>query len=322
MLAHIAHVEYQQQHYWGFVDGDTLQIIEEKYSSTADIMQARHELLALTENERAKLKHVKLKELKVLSPITGQPRVICQGANYRQHMIESGIDPDRKDFNMFFNKSSASLCSASDDIIKPKHVSLLDYEIELGLVIAKTLDTELNPSEAKLSDYIGGLVIANDVSARDIQIPQTQFFKGKSYRTFCPTGPYLCLINEQSIHYLDNLTLELRVNEVIRQQDNTQNLVFKALETLVELSTFSDLSAGDLLLTGTPCGCALQIPSPGIVKLFHLLPETMRWRLFKHKQAKNTDYLKVGDQIKARIYHSDRLLDLGLQHNHVSSHTL
>ena len=71
------------------------------------------------------------------------------------------------------------------------------------------------------------------------------------------------------------------MNGKIRQKDQTKNLVFKPAETLTELSSFSDLDVGDLVLTGTPSGCALQILSPIIVNLFSLLPETIRWKLFK-----------------------------------------
>ncbi len=64
-------------------------------------------------------------------------RVYCQGANYRQHMIESGMDPDAKPFNMFFTKSDASVASAKGTVKPPKHVSLLDFEIELALVFRR-----------------------------------------------------------------------------------------------------------------------------------------------------------------------------------------
>ena len=89
---------------------------------------------------------------------------------------------------------------------------------------------------------MAGICIGNDVSARDIQIPQMQFHKGKSYRGFCPLGPVLCLLEQDELHYLDDLQLELRVNGQVRQSDSTRNLVFKPAETLSEFSQIVHLS--------------------------------------------------------------------------------
>jgi len=311
---------------WGIVTpretlsslGDTIYVLPQSYASTAELLADRKTILALSKQDLSAFEQLNSLEVKVLSPIVGNKRVICQGANYRQHMIESGMDPDKQNYNMFFNKSSASICSADDDIIKPKHVRLLDYEIELGLVIGKAIDRTLEVNEDNLHQYIGGIVIGNDVSAREVQISQTQFFKGKSYRTFCPVGPYLCLIDEKNINALKHLNLELKVNDEVRQKDNTQNLVFNPAETLTELSSFSDLDVGDLILTGTPSGCALQIPSPVVVKLFSLLPEKFRWKLFKKIQSKSSKYLKISDKIEARIYSDNHKINLGLQQNVIS----
>jgi len=319
MLAHIAHFTLNDKKQWGIVDKIHILILDRDYISTAELLSDKQAILGLNRAQKDMLQRVSLSEIILLSPVTGGQRVICQGANYRQHMIESGFDPDAKSYNMFFNKSSASICAASDNIIRPKHVELLDYEIELGLVIGKSIESEIQITAENLSDYIGGVVIANDVSARDIQIPETQFFKGKSYRTFCPVGPYLCLLDKDSIDYLNTLELELKVNDQLRQSDNTENLVFKPAETLTELSGFSDLAAGDLVLTGTPSGCALRIPSPTIVKLFSVLPESIRWKLFKRVQGKRTEYLKHDDQIEARIFSQDGQIDLGRQHNLVQA---
>jgi len=319
MLIHIAHFTINDHKHWGIVENNQLLKLNQSYTTTAELLTDKQTILAMSNEQKAQLDKFKIADVAFLSPVTGNKRVVCQGANYRQHMIESGFDPDTKSYNMFFNKSSASICSAEDKIIKPEHVSLLDYEIELGLVIGKNIDKETLINAENLSEYIGGIVIANDVSARDVQIPETQFFKGKSYRTFCPVGPYLCLLDHDNAHYLDLLNLELKVNGETRQKDNTENLVFKPAETLSELSSFSDLDIGDLVLTGTPSGCALQIPSPGIVRLFSLLPESLRWSLFKKVQGKRSEYLQSGDQIEATIFSVDGDINLGFQRNKITS---
>ena len=79
-------------------------------------------------------------------------------------------------------------------LIKPRHVRFLDYEVELGLVIKRDITAKVAVTDANLHEFVAGLVIVNDYSARDVQIPQMQFYKGKSYRTFGPVGPYLCLL--------------------------------------------------------------------------------------------------------------------------------
>ena len=71
----------------------------------------------------------------MLSPVTRNQQFVCQGANYRQHMIESGLDPDAKHFNMIFTKARSCIVPADSNVVRPPHVKLLDYEIELGLVI-------------------------------------------------------------------------------------------------------------------------------------------------------------------------------------------
>ena len=162
-----------------------------------------------------------------------------------KNMIDSGMDPDAKRFNMFFTKSSASIHHPIGKIIRPNHVKLLDYEIELCLVLAQDTNTILSVNKQNLHQYIAGICIGNDVSARDIQIPQMQFHKGKSYRTFCPLGPILCLLTAEEMSYLDNLHLKLTVNGQVRQADSTANLVFKPIETLNEFSQIANFSAGD-----------------------------------------------------------------------------
>ncbi|AUM14183.1 fumarylacetoacetate hydrolase family protein [Ketobacter alkanivorans] len=256
---------------------------------------------------------VDIEKLKLLSPVTAPAKVLCQGANYRQHMIDSGMDPDEKTYNMFFTKSTASITAPVGVISKPKFVRLLDYEIELTLVLGKKTNGALKINRENLHEYVAGICIGNDVSARDVQIPQMQFHKGKSYRTFCPLGPVLCLLSKNEMHYLDELQLQLTVNGEVRQQDSTANLVFKPADTLEEYSQIHDFEPGDVLLTGTPSGCALGLPSPTLVKVSGLLPEAKRWELFLKMQLKRPQYLSVGDKIESTIKSSDGVIDLGRQ---------
>jgi 2-keto-4-pentenoate hydratase/2-oxohepta-3-ene-1,7-dioic acid hydratase in catechol pathway len=254
-----------------------------------------------------------LASLRILSPVTAPCRVFCQGANYRRHMIESGIDPDAKAFNMFFTKTDASISPPIGVVQRPKHVALLDYEIELALVFRCAVDAPVSVTPATLKDYVFAIAIANDLSARDVQQPQTQFFKGKSYRGFCPIGPWLTVLEPEEFAVIDQLDLRLAVNGAVRQSDSTANLVFKPAETISELSTFANIAPGDVLLTGTPSGCALRVPPPPVRRLAQLLPERQLWKLFLRSQARRREYLQPGDRINATIRSADGRFDLGEQ---------
>src|ERR1700688_1988180 len=137
---------------------------------------------------------------------------------------------------MFFTKSDASLSPARGSVQRPTHVMLLAYEIELALVFRRPISSSVAVTEDTLKDYVFAVTMANDISARDVQLPQTQFFKGKSYRGFCPIGPWLTVLEPQEFAMLDTLDLRLLVNGVLRQNDTTANLVFKPAETITELS--------------------------------------------------------------------------------------
>jgi 2-keto-4-pentenoate hydratase/2-oxohepta-3-ene-1,7-dioic acid hydratase in catechol pathway len=254
-----------------------------------------------------------LAEAEFLSPVTAPCRVICQGANYRQHMIESGMNPDAKNFNMFFEKSDASIAPPVGEVIRPAHVRLLDYEIELGLVMRAHVSAERAVTRQDLPDLVFGIVIANDISARDVQLPQTQFFKGKSYRGFCPVGPYITILRREEFSAIDSLNLTLAVNGEVRQHDNTKNLVFKPAETLAELTGFSDLAPGDLLLTGTPAGCALRVPPPAVRRVMQLFGERFLWRAFLASQGKRREYLRPGDTMSLKIESENGTINLGEQ---------
>ncbi len=257
------------------------------------------------------------KDVKILCPITENQQFLCQGANYRQHMIESGMDPDAKTFNMIFTKATSCLAPADTDVIRPSCVNFLDYEIELGLVLKRDVRSAQQVTAANLHEFVAGAVIVNDYSARDVQIPEMQFYKGKSFRTFGPIGPYLCLLEPSDFAKLGELQLTLTVNGEVRQKDQAANLVYGPAETLSELSAVQDLHIGDVLSTGTPSGCALRVPSPARQRIAALLPERLKWKMFFRVQAKRPQYLKPGDLVEARIATPDGSIDLGLQRNRI-----
>lgn len=311
MALHLVRFENNSRTYWGVIQNGMIVTLNVPCTTTAALLELGYNGVHRTLQDHGEI--VDAGSVRLLSPITMPTKVLCQGANYRQHMIDSGMDPDAKTFNMFFTKSSASITGPLGDIIKPDHVSLLDYEIELTLVLGKRTQGPIQVTAANLHEYVAGICIGNDISARDVQIPEMQFHKGKSYRTFCPLGPTLCLLDRSDMHYLDELKLELRVNGEIRQQDCSSNLVYKPAETLAEMSMIHNFEPGDVLMTGTPSGCALRLPSPTLLKISSLLPDATRWDLFRRSQSRITMYLKLGDVIESTIKSTDGAINLGQQ---------
>ena len=303
---------------WALV-ADDLYAIQIEAQDTASFLRNGRELAFMMYNNLSDYQDQKLDaaSLELLSPITKPCRMLCQGSNYPEARIETGMDPHAKQFNTLFHKSDAAISAPNSDIIRPRQVKLLDYEVELALVIGTDINQPEMVTRDNIHQYIAGVVMVDDVTARDIQIPQTQYFKGKSYRTFCPVGPYLCLLQEHETHYLEQLNLQLSVNGELKQSDHSSNMIYTPHETLTELSEICDLAPGDLVLTGSPGGCALSVPPGLVVKLLGLLPEALKWKAFVTKQAKNPEYLKPGDLIKANIKSDDGQINLGMQCNKI-----
>jgi 2-keto-4-pentenoate hydratase/2-oxohepta-3-ene-1,7-dioic acid hydratase in catechol pathway len=296
--------------HWGIASVAGIAPLAGKYPTTAALIEHGE---ADWRAAREQAPSIPTGSVKILSPVTTPCRLFCQGANYRQHMVESGMNPDSKLFNMFFTKADASVSSADGSVERPRQVKLLDYEIELALVFRQPISSPITVTNGTLKDYVFAIIIANDLSARDVQLPQIRFFKGKSYRGFCPIGPWLTVLEPEEFSYLDALELQLSVNGNIRQRDTTKNLVFKPAETISELSTFANVAVGDVLLTGTPSDCALRVPPAPARRLLQLLPERQLWKLFVKAQSRRTSYLQPGDKINARIWSADGRIDLGEQ---------
>lgn len=251
--------------------------------------------------------------LQLRSPLTTPCRVIAQMTNFESHVKDSGMDPKTTPLT-FFRKSSASISGPFDDIVKPSHVRFLDYEVEIGLVIGRDVAAGTSLTEEDLADVIAGLVVTNDVSARDIQLPQTQFYEAKSYPTFTPVGPALVLLSADEIARFGDLRLQLSVNGERRQNALVEgDMLYRPLRALQSLIRFQDLSAGDLVLTGTPAGTALSAPPKPIEIIGSLLPPAVKWKAFFKRQAGNPKYLKHGDVVEARVFTDDGAIDLGTQ---------
>jgi 2-keto-4-pentenoate hydratase/2-oxohepta-3-ene-1,7-dioic acid hydratase in catechol pathway len=249
--------------------------------------------------------------LSLLSPVTTPCRVVAQAVNYRSHARESGSGEEPP--VVFFRKSSGSISGPADDIVRPAHVRLLDYEIELGLVMRSGPAPGAAVLDADLPRHVAGVVMCNDISARDVQLTKGQFYESKSYPTFTPTGPRLVLLEDGEFARLPGLRLRLWVNGELRQDGTAADLITGPAAALSQLSGFQRLDPGDLLLTGTPGGTALQAPPAVVTKVGELLPAPLKWRAFFAREERDPAYLKAGDVITASIASDDGVLDLGTQ---------
>jgi 2-keto-4-pentenoate hydratase/2-oxohepta-3-ene-1,7-dioic acid hydratase in catechol pathway len=286
--------------------------IDTKAATTGELLADRAAIAAAASSDT-----VPVDTLTLVSPVTAPCRVVAQMTNFASHAKDAGMDPNTLPLT-FFRKSSASICGPFDDIVKPDHVQFVDYEVEIGLVVGRDIPVGTTISELNWADYIAGLVVTNDVSARDIQLPQTQFYEAKSYPTFTPVGPTLVLLDADELKRFGDLRLRLRVNGQVRQNMLVQgDMLYTPLQALQSLSRFQDLAAGDVIMTGTPIGTALSAPPKPIEIIGSLLPPAMKWKAFFKRQSNNTKYLRDGDVVEASVATDDGSIDLGTQRNTV-----
>jgi 2-keto-4-pentenoate hydratase/2-oxohepta-3-ene-1,7-dioic acid hydratase in catechol pathway len=254
---------------------------------------------------------VPVDSLKLLSPVTTPCRVVAQATNYASHVKDVGRDPAKTPLT-FFRKASGSVTGPFDDIVKPDHVRLLDYEAEIGLVIGRELPVGTQVTEANLAEFVWGLVVTNDVSARDVQLTKAQFMESKSYPTFTPVGPALVLVNADELKRFGDLRLQLRVNGQIRQNMVVAgDILYPPVQALQALAKFQHLDAGDIVLTGTPVGTALTARGVSQNQGGLDIPA------FLSAQTQNPNYLHHADVVEASVATDDGAINLGTQHNKV-----
>lgn len=295
---------------WGVLESGQVFPLTENYSTTAKLMSG---FLPDQVDRSAPRDYT---SLRLLSPIVGPSRLVCQGMNYATHRAEAQATT-HSDHNLIFLKDVASLCGPQDDIVRPTDCKLLDYEIELGLVMRQKISGPVTVTEANLGDYVAGLVLVNDVSARDFMFGATmlQWFRGKSQRSFCPAGPILYLIERNEASVIHDLNLKLWLNGELKQDANTAQLIHKPAETLTEISRFMDIGEGDVLLTGTPGGVLLQGSPEGAKLLASLLfDDAKRLASLITYFNDGEKFLKPGDELRLEIMSPDGKIDLGSQH--------
>jgi 2-keto-4-pentenoate hydratase/2-oxohepta-3-ene-1,7-dioic acid hydratase in catechol pathway len=304
---------YRTSNAWWAGTPDGVAEIDTAAATTAQLLADRSAIDAAA----AGTDTVAVSTLDLLSPVTAPCRLVAQMTNFASHVTDTGGDPKEVPLT-FFRKASGSITGPLGEIVKPSHVRLLDYEVEIGLVIGRDVPVGTTITADNVADYICGLVVANDVSARDVQLTKTQFYEGKSYPTFTPVGPALVLLDAGELGRFGELRLQLRVNGEPRQDSVVgSDMIYRPAQALAALARFQELSAGDVVLTGTPVGTALSAPPKAVQKLVSLLPDEVKWKLFFAGQAKSPKYLHDGDVVEATVATDDGTIDLGVQRNRV-----
>ena len=191
-----------------------------------------------------------LRDVSLEAPVRRPPKILAVGLNYRDHAAEGGFDIPT--VPMIFNKQSTAVTGPQSAIYLPKESVQLDYEGEFAFIIGKRCR---HVPKEKALDVIAGYTIANDVSVRDWQFRSPTTTMGKSWDTHCPLGPYMVTPDEVGDPH--SLTLRTWVNDELRQDSNTRNLIFDCSDIIAHLSTAFTLEPGDVICTGTPSGVGL-----------------------------------------------------------------
>ncbi len=223
------------------------------------LLQQGETAMAMAKASQDNSPHFSSDEVKIEAIIKRPPKIIAIGLNYRAHAEESNMAIPK--VPLVFTKQSTSSQGPYDPIHWSEDSKALDYEGELAIVIGK--DCRRVPKD-KASGVIAGFCILNDVSVRDWQMRGTppSFTMGKSWDTHCPIGPALVTADEVDPH---NLQLKTYVNGELRQDTNTNDLIFDCYDLIEFLSTAFTLEAGDIIATGTPSGVGFAQKPPAML---------------------------------------------------------
>ena len=193
-------------------------------------------------------------------------KIVCVGRNYAEHAAELGNEVPLEP--LLFLKAPSAIVHHGDTVIIPRHSQQVEHEGELGVVISKNCKGLTDADD--WCDFVLGYTCVNDVTARDLQRKDVQFTRAKSFDTFCPIGPHI----ETDLDVF-NLTIETRVNGIVKQSANTSHMVFPVDFLIRYISNMMTLNAGDVIATGTPSGvskmesgdvCEVEIQGIGILR--------------------------------------------------------
>jgi len=238
----IGHFLYKNNKIYGLVEGERVYIIEGNIFSNFKI----------TKNS------FNINEAKFL-PVVYPSKIIAVGLNYKDHAKELNMQiPDEP---IIFLKPPTSVIGHLENIKYPEMSKRVDFEAELGIIIKEKI---YKVKEKEASDYILGYTCANDVTARDLQKKDGQWTRAKSFDTFCPIGPFIYIPEKNENFDPHNLKIQTFVNDKIKQDSNTSNLIFRIEKLINFISNVMTLYEGDVIITGTPPGIDSVLPGDRI----------------------------------------------------------
>jgi 2-keto-4-pentenoate hydratase/2-oxohepta-3-ene-1,7-dioic acid hydratase in catechol pathway len=196
---------------------------------------------------------------RIACPVHRPSKIICLGKNYAEHAREGGFE--KPENPLIFCKTPNTLNGPFDPIVLPKSSGQVDWEVELAVVIGK--EGKRIPKNEAL-DYIAGYTVFNDVSGREAQFSDSQWFRGKSFDTFAPMGPFI--VTPDEIEDVHNLRLTAIVDGEIMQDGNTCDMIFDIPTIIENISEDMTLIPGDIIATGTPAGVGIFRDPPVVLK--------------------------------------------------------
>jgi 2-keto-4-pentenoate hydratase/2-oxohepta-3-ene-1,7-dioic acid hydratase in catechol pathway len=189
------------------------------------------------------------------APVPDPPNILAIGMNYRAHVAEMGREPPQ--YQYWFNKQRTSIAGPGDPIVLPSVSSMVDYEGELAMIIGPRCQ---HVPVARAMEVVAGFTIVNDVSARDWQLRTPTFTMGKSFDSHAPCGPEMVTVDELGL--TSDLAIRTWVNDELRQDSTTADLIFDCGAMIEYLTTAFPLEPGTIIATGTPAGVGAGFTPP------------------------------------------------------------
>ena len=192
-----------------------------------------------------------ISDVRLLSPVLKPDKIICLGLNYTAHVAETGRE--LPSYPVLFTKFASAVAGPFDAIELPPESTQIDYEAELAVVIGRNA-RRITPEQAE--DVIAGFTIVNDITMRDYQYKSHQWLQGKTWPRSTPVGPWL--VTGDEIGCARDCAISLTLNGERMQAGRTSSMIFDIPTTVALLSEFTELAAGDVILTGTPDGVGFR----------------------------------------------------------------
>ena len=249
-MAKISVFEFENKKYVGVIDGDNVKMTSE-YIDFSSIEYAA--------KAKEFTKTLAIADVKILAPIPNPPRVFGMGKNYAEHAKEMASDVPTT--QIWFAKQPTSINSPYGNVNKPVVSDMLDYEVELVVIIGKTCK---HVPKERAQEVVFGYMVGCDFSVRDWQKASQTWNMGKGFDTHAPIGPYVLTPDE--VNDLDALGLRCFVNGQKMQDGKIKDMVFKIPDMIEHLTKAMTLLPGDLLFTGTPSGVGMGRNPPFYLK--------------------------------------------------------